>query len=316
MRTVLLLVVTTLALLGVAAPATADAAPGGVGVHLVPESSAGDARERAYIIANPAPGTTVSRTVEVSNTTGSTQVVALYPGSAAIRDGQFVGDAADAAGELTSWTRVDTSQLTLRPGQVERVGVHIRVPDAVLEGERYGAIWAAVSVPDSGDSSVNVVNRAGIRMYISVGEGSARYDFTIRRVDASNGDPQQAVTATVENTGNRAIDLTGTLNLSRSGLVAGPFTTDGPTTLAPGDTDTIRITPGTDIPEGTWQAELDISGGPVTRSAETELTVPAESATTAGAGIATGWLVAAGIGGAAVIAALLVRARGLSRPRR
>jgi hypothetical protein len=264
----------------IAAPISAAAAPaGGVGVRLIPNSSSATERDRAYLIANPAPGNSVTRRVEISNTTGQQQTVALYPGAATIKGGAFIGATATAAhNELADWTTLDRSELTLAPGTTEQVGVRIHVPAAAADGERYGAIWAAVTAPSGPSSPVDVVNRAGVRMYVSVGTGTSRSDFTIRRLAPSRDSVHPHVTATIKNTGTQALDLTGRLQLRKGGISAGPYAATAPITVPPGRTGTIRIATTAALPRGRWDATLALTGNDRTRTATTTVTVPPPAA--------------------------------------
>jgi hypothetical protein len=297
----------------VAAPISAAAAPaGGVGVRLIPDGSGTTERDRAYLIANPAAGDTVSRRVEISNTTGQQQTVALYPGAATIKNGAFIGATeTDAHNDLADWTTIDRTNLTLAPGTTEQVGVRIHVPAAAADGERYGAIWAAVTAPSGTRSPVNVVNRAGVRMYVSVGTGSSRSDFTIRRLTPSHNAARPHVTATIKNTGTQALDLTGRLQLRTGGISAGPYTATAPVTVAPGQTDTIRIAATAALPEGRWDATLTLTGNDRTRTATTTVTVLTPAAPTQMPNL--GGVIALGVGLLAVIALLAVLILGLRR---
>src|SRR5438067_258369 len=69
--------------------------------------------------------------------------------------------------------------------------------------------------------------------------GAPKNDFTIDSLQAVRGkDGTPAVLAKVHNTGARALDMRGSLQLSDgpAGLSAGPFDAQLGTTLAPGDT--------------------------------------------------------------------------------
>jgi hypothetical protein len=289
-------------MLGIAAPATAAQSSGGVGIRLVPYSDKSTARDRAYLIANPDAGGTVRRVVEVSNITTETQDVALYPGAATIRDGAFIGDAADATNDLTKWTTLEDEAITLAPGETERVDVDIDIPASAAAGERYGAIWAAVSETTT-SAPVSTVNRAGVRMYVNVGNGAAQPQFDIRKLTASPLDGRTDVIATVKNTGSVAVDLTGELQLTKAGITAGPYATRSATTIAPGGTDTVRLTAKTDLPAGKWKAAATLTSGSLTKTASTTITIPDSIPTqdsTPNIGVA-----AAGAAATAVLAAII-----------
>ncbi|MBF4615950.1 hypothetical protein [Curtobacterium sp. VKM Ac-1376] len=269
-----LTVTATIAPATAAVSATAEAsANGGVGIQLVPEAAGASGRDQAYIVARPDAGTTVSRTVEVSNTSTVTQNVSVSVGAATIRDGSFVGQNTNATNDLTKWTRLDAAEITLKPGATKQVVVDINVPATAAAGERYGAVWAAVQTPTT-SAPVTTVNRVGIRMYVSVDQGAMQPDFAIRNLDTSHHNGRTRITATVENTGDLAIDLTGELRFKRSGLTAGPYAGTSVTTIAPGSTDTVRITAGAALPAGRWHTTATITNGSVTKTATAMVTVP------------------------------------------
>ncbi|MFE7778596.1 hypothetical protein ACFU5O_32885 [Streptomyces sp. NPDC057445] len=149
-------------------PAPPDA--GSVGVRLVdvPVDLVDDPRARQYVIDNLQPGVTVSRRIEVSNASDSPLHVTVYSGAAEIIRGAFVGAAGSTANELTSWIKLSRRGLDIPARSAARTTVTIAVPKDAAPGERYGVVWAQVSGRDTG-SGISLVNRTGIRIYLSVG---------------------------------------------------------------------------------------------------------------------------------------------------
>ena len=100
----------------------------------------------------------------------------------------------------------------------------IAVPIDAAPGERYAVVWAETrSTPSEG--GITQVNRVGIRIYLAIGAGGPpAADFTIDSLTAiRSADGRPMVVATVHNTGGRALDMSGTLELSAGpgGLSAG-----------------------------------------------------------------------------------------------
>jgi hypothetical protein len=252
----------------------------GIGIRLVdiPAASQDDPRARSYIVDNVPPGTTIQRRIEVQNNTASAQAVSVYAGGATIQDGSFVGSDGDSPNELTTWTSIGSPTVDLAAGTSTKVLVTIAVPADAPEGEQYGAIWAEVGSAPTPHTNVVTASRAGIRMYLSVGPGNGPpSDFTIDELRASRtkaGEP--AVTATVTNTGGRALDVSGTLSLTDgpSGLSAGPFTNGTATTIAPGKSSHLVVTLGAELPPGPWQAKLELKSGLVVHDVSAEITFP------------------------------------------
>lgn len=259
-----------------------DAAPtGGIGLRLLdaPTGAADDARARLYIVDHLAPGARIERRVEVSNTTDSPESVTLYAAAASIEDGSFVGASGSTANELSSWTTVTPGRSDVSGGGTLTATVVIDVPYDAAPGEQYGVVWAEVRSDQRDDSSgVVQVSRVGIRLYVSVGPGGApAADFTITSLTAersTTGIP--AVSAVVRNTGGRALDMSGTLQLSGGpgALSAGPFPAELGRTLAIGDTHTVTISLDEMLPAGPWDARLTLRSGLVERNVEATITFP------------------------------------------
>ncbi|MEA3076332.1 MAG: hypothetical protein QOF60_1240 [Actinomycetota bacterium] len=269
-------------LLGLLAPMpAARAADGGsVGIRLTeaPTSRADDPRARQYIVDHLAPGTKVQRHFEVSNATSSPQDIQLYAAAAALQDGAFVFGDGRSANELTGWTTVSPPTLHLAPGANGGGVVTIAVPAGAGGGERYGVVWA--ELPGATDASgITLVNRVGIRMYLSVGaEAEPPTAFRLSSFSPSlapDGRPGIAIAAC--NDGGRAVDLEGDVALTGGpgGTSAGPFNSEGATTLGPAQCGTVAIKLTAGLPRGPWKARVRLHSGAVVRESEALLSFPA-----------------------------------------
>jgi hypothetical protein len=265
-----------------AAPSSARraAAAGGIGLRLVdaPVTARNDPRARVYIIDHLAPRTVIHRRIEVSNTTASTAHVDLYPAAATIAKGSFLGAAGHTRSDLSTWTSVRPGASDVPAGGRVTATVTITVPRDAAPGEQYGVVWAeARSAPIAGGGVVQV-RRVGIRLYISVGPGGPpAADFTIDSLTAKRSpDGRPLVLATVHNTGGRALDMNGTLQLlaGPGGLSAGPFPATLGITLAIGDTEPVTIALDKRIPAGPWDARITLYSGLLERSARATITFP------------------------------------------
>jgi WxL interacting protein linking bacterial and host surfaces len=268
-----------LTLLVAFSPLAAHAQSGGIGIALTeaPTNRANDPRARVYIVDHVAPGTTIARKVKVSNSSDENLTIETYAAAATIKDGQFRFGDGHARNELTTWTTVDPSEVAYAAGESKLVTVTIAVPKDASEGERYGVVWASVSAaPTSG--GITNVNRVGVRIYLSVGPGGEPpSDFRVTGIQArraKTGEPQ--VVATVENTGGRALDLSGKLHLTKGpgGLRAGPFNVKLGTTLGVHQTEPVLVTLNKALPAGPWHARLDLESGLTQRHAEASITFP------------------------------------------
>ena len=267
-------------LIAAAAPAVA-ADDGMIGIRLLeaPVERRDDPRAQSYIIDHVSPGTTIERSLEVNNTTNQSQRISIYPGPAEIHDGAFTGGEAGAQNALTQWTSLSQDEVKLAPNGDQVVDATISVPSDAQEGEFYGVLWA--STASDGPGQVRVVNRVGIRIYLSVGPGGEPASaFEINSLTPGRTDKGRPyVQATVTNTGGRAIDLRGNLRLGDGpgGLKAGPFDVSTGT-LAPGDQEKLPVLLDKSLPAGPWQARLVLRSGLLEERASAEITFPERGA--------------------------------------
>jgi hypothetical protein len=273
----------------VAAPASASPPParpaaraiaGSLGLQLlnVPLGAREDPRARLYIVDHLHPGTVIHRLIEVSNTTASTMPIALYPAAATITDGSFAGAAGHTPNDLSTWTSVSPGASDIPAGGHLTARVTIAVPRNASPGEQYGVVWAETrSTPPAG-GGITEVSRVGIRLYLSVGPGGPPASkFTIDSLTATRTpDGHPMVVATVHNTGGRALDMYGTLQLSAGpgGLRAGPFPANLGVTLAIGDTERVKIVLDKRLPAGPWDALVTLHSGLITNSSRATITFP------------------------------------------
>jgi hypothetical protein len=302
---------------GTAVATPPPTSPGSVGIRLldIPVGAANDPRAKEYIIDNLAPGSTIKRRVEISNTTSALLHVKIYPDAAVIKGGAFIGEAEHAANELTSWTSLSHASLDVSADATAVDTVTIAIPSDAAPGEKYGVVWAEVSSKTGG--VITEVNRAGIRIYLSVGgDNPPPTSFSIDTLRAIRDRTGRAVVlAQVHNTGGRAVDLTGTLSMTKvSGSVkVGPYPVTLGTTLAPGQTEPVAISIPDQIVDGPWNAAIVLKSGLTVEQAQAQITFPK----TSGAGPVTPthndfpWsiLICVGIGIAVLAAAVLLLLR-------
>ncbi len=253
-----------------------------IGVRLadVAARDVDDPRAHLYITDHVNPGTVLHRRIEVSDR-GAAARIAVYADAAAITRGSFVGEPGHTVNDLTTWTSVTPGSVDLPANRTADVLVTIAVPRDASTGEHYGVIWAETRstavAPTRG--TVTQVSRVGVRIYLSVGPGgSPAPDFVIESLTAerlANGVP--VVVAAVHNTGGRALDITGTVSLSRgpAGLSAGPFPATLGTTLAIGDTEPVRTPLDGRLLSGPWSAHITLHSGLVQRHADATISFPA-----------------------------------------
>jgi hypothetical protein len=267
----------------VAGPAGATAAEplGSIGLRLVdaPAAAHDDPRAQIYVVDHVAPAGVIRRRIEVSNTTASIAHVVLYAAAATIEKGSFLGAAGRTPNDLSTWTSVHPDAVDVPAGGRATATVVIAVAPDAAPGEQYGVVWAEVRSGQPGGGGLTQVSRVGIRMYLSVGPGGApAADLSIDSLTAQRTQSgQPMVVATVRNTGGRALDVSGTLQLSAGpgGLNAGPFPANLGITLGIGDTEPVTIALDKQLPAGPWDARITLHSGLLERSAKATITFPA-----------------------------------------
>lgn len=278
---ILMVVLGAPAVASAAADPTGRATPAGsIGVQLLsaPVAAREDPRARLYVVDHLRPGTVIHRRIEVSNTTASTMHIVMYAAAATIAHGRFVGAAGHTPNDLSTWTSVSRPTSDVRAGGDETPTLTIAVPRDAAPGEQYGVVWAEVrSAPPAG-GGITQVSRVGIRLYISVGPGGAPPSkFRIESLSAKrSSDGRPMVVATVRNTGGRALDMSGTLQLSAGpgGLSAGPFPASLGVSLKIGDTEPVTVILDKRLPNGPWDARVTLHSGLTENSAESTITFP------------------------------------------
>lgn len=158
----------------------------------------------------------------------------------------------------------------------------IEVPKHAILGERYAVVWAEVSAPAAND--VRLVNRVGVRMYVSIGASpTAQASFVIGLLTAerlTTGEP--LIVANIHNSGSRTLALTGTLTLSAGpgGTRAGPYAVRLNGLLAPSRSELARVQLNPSLPSGPWRAHLRLRSGEAQRTADATIEFPSRRVAT------------------------------------
>ena len=232
-----------------------------------------------YIVDHVKPGEKSTAKVGVGVIGGTAPIdVDIYVGAARIDDGQFIPEGKETESDLTSWATVEPGRASVAPGTETPVAVTIAVPADAPSGEHYGAVFAELP-PGGGDT--NVVNRVGIRIYLTVGEGKApKTDFEIAAVTAGRDKDKRPIVETrVRNTGERAVVLTGELKLEEGpgGLTTKPYNIPLGTSVAPGESAPVQAVLDAGLPDGPWKATVTIRSGRLEKTASATITFPDEA---------------------------------------
>jgi hypothetical protein len=238
-----------------------------------------DPRAHLYIDDFVAPGSVVVRHVQVFNYTKAPAHLNLYADPASIGPAGWSVAEGHGRNELTNWITVSPSTADVAPDKSVIATVHIAVPRTASAGERYAVILA--EQPGGKPTRAHpfrVTSRVGVRVYLDIGAGGEpRSDFAISTLTAArdkDGVPQ--VTAAVTNTGRRAIDVSGTLELTDGpgGLRAGPFAVTVPRTIGIGESAGVVVRLDRQVPAGPWKARLDLRSGYVEHAVTGRITFP------------------------------------------
>ncbi|WP_194860970.1 hypothetical protein [Dietzia sp. SYD-A1] len=246
----------------------------------IPADRVDDPRARSYIVDNIPPGESISRRVQVTNDTGAPATLDVYAGPAEIRDGAFVPRPRGETNPLSSWVELSADEVTLDNGQSAEVLVTITVPEDAPEVEQYGAVWVSTRpAAAEGEEQIQQVSRVGVRLYVSVGEGNGPpSDFQIESLTPQrDAEGNAAVAVRVQNTGGRAVDVSGDLTLGDGpgGLTAQAMSAST-VTIPPGDGGEVMfvIPSSVEFPAGPWQATADLESGWAQHSISSEITFP------------------------------------------
>ncbi|SNT12597.1 hypothetical protein SAMN05421812_103279 [Asanoa hainanensis] len=300
-------------------PAAAAAEDGQVGIRLLeaPVARRDDPRAHMYIVDHLAPGMRISRLFEVINKTDERREFDIYAGSASLENDEFVYGKDRETNELSSWVTLSKNKDTLDPGETVQVEATIVVPKQASRGERYAVIWAETRAAPDKKGNIGAIRRVGIRVYLSVGPGGEPISsFDIGQVTVSRGDDGvPRISTLVHNTGERALDINGTLNLSDGpgSMRAGPYQLTTVTTLAPGASGIVVAALDAKLPDGAWRLDLDLASGTVKRHLDLAITLQPPGLSMV-ATVMENWWGWFGAGGAALVvialaALLLVRRR-------
>lgn len=264
------------------------AAQSGIGIRLLDASVTrrNDPRAHIYIDDFVHPGATLTRHVEVSDFTDKPVTLQMYAVASSINGTGWQVAANRTANELTSWIKVSPGSVALQPGKSAVVTVQIAVPSSASAGEQYATVVAELPPPPAAPgTTVRVASRVGVRVYLEVGDGGEpASNFTVSTLTATRApDGTPTVTATVTNTGGRALDLGGTLNLANGpgGLRAGPFDVQIPATLGIGETGNVTVTLDKQTPAGPWLARMALRSGYVEHDVKGTITFPNKPGTSA-----------------------------------
>ncbi|HVF75962.1 MAG TPA: hypothetical protein VM938_13030 [Acidimicrobiales bacterium] len=219
-----------------------------------------EARDRSYVVRTVEPGAEFSDRLLAVNLTDKPIELDVAPVDATITgDGQFApGTATQADGR---WLTVTPARVRVPARGTTPVSVRVKVPADAAEGDHIAAVVAQKAGPPTGSGNVQLVQRVGVRVYLTVqsaaGE-SGRTGGLARTFEFKDlrwaGD---AFEVDVQNTGDLLVEPLGTLTISRGGLDG---STDLPVlgTVPPREQRTFKVPPPKPLEPGTYDARMKL----------------------------------------------------------
>lgn len=270
-RAVIVAGLTAIACLGAALPATAgrgvraDDAGARFGLQPVNYDAAIPAT-RSYFVFDGAPAGTIRSQVRVVNTGSSAGTVQLYAVDATT--GQTSGTVylgrQDPRSDVGAWTRLDTDELTLAPGEQRLVSFTVAVPADARAGQHVGGLVAedtAVRHAAGAGTSINVQSLMVLAIQVNV-PGAEVEQLTVDRITAAAGGGYQTLLLGVHNTGTQMLKPQGLLTVTNAeGASAGRWPLALDTVLPQTSIAYPLYVQGAPLPAGDYTGDLTLQYG-------------------------------------------------------
>lgn len=169
------------------------------------------------------------------------------------------------------------ASIDIAAGKTMLEEVTIRVPRNAAAGKRYAVIWAEASAAAPSGGGLRLVNRVGIRVYLTVEGRAPAPAFTLSGLHADRSGGEALIIAVVNNTGGSTLVATGDVTLADGpkGLRAGPFPITLRRPIPPGGSESVTARIGSTLPPGPWRVRMVVRSGDLTRAVTATLTFPA-----------------------------------------
>ena len=210
-------------------------------------------RERSYVVRTVAPGTGFDDRLEARNLTDGPIDLVVEPVDAAVTpDGSFApGTTSTAEG---GWLRVTPSRLRVPARDSVRVALRVDVPADATPGDHIAAVVVRKAEAPS-SSGVQVVNRVGVRVYLTVTPPAAPTPRRAFEFRALRWKGARNFEADVANVGDLLVEPLGTLTIARGDF---DTTVDVPVlgTVPPGAVTALPVRTTGELEPGTYDARL------------------------------------------------------------
>ncbi|MDX1659026.1 MAG: hypothetical protein R3343_09420 [Nitriliruptorales bacterium] len=183
-----------------------------------PDRDVPEGRRSSYLIHDVSPGDVLEDRVEVVNLTNAPIQLLVESVDATLNaDGAFAPAGPGTRREAGAWIELERNSLEIAPLGAESVGVTITVPSTAPAGDHVAAIVVQREDPDL-QGNVRVVNRVGVRVYLTVGGGGPlSRDFSIAGFRWAGTPTDLQFEVEIVNTGQLLVEPAGTIEVSRDG---------------------------------------------------------------------------------------------------
>jgi hypothetical protein len=222
-------------------------------------------RERSYVVRELAAGTGFDDALEARNLSDRALDLVVEPVDAAVTD-----DGSFAPGTTTTaeggWLRVTPNRLRVPARGSVRVALRVDVPRHAAPGDHVAAVVVRKAKAPDG-TGVQVVNRVGVRVYLTVTAPAGGVAAAPRRafeLRALRWVADRNFEADVANVGNLLVEPLGTLTIARGDFGT---TVDVPVlgTVRPSAVATLPVRTAGKLEPGRYEARLRlrlVQGGP------------------------------------------------------
>ncbi|HEX2040054.1 MAG TPA: hypothetical protein VHF47_10030 [Acidimicrobiales bacterium] len=210
-------------------------------------------RERSYVVRTVAPGIGFDDRLEARNLTDAPLDLVVEPVDAVVTaDGSFApGTTTTAEG---GWLRVTPERLRVPARGSVRVALRVDVPADAAPGDHIAAVVVRKAETPSGPG-VHVVNRVGVRVYLTVTPPAAPTPRRAFEFRALRWTGERTFAADVANVGDLLVEPLGTLTIARGDFAT---TVEVPVlgTVPPGAVTTLPVRSDGSLERGTYEARL------------------------------------------------------------
>ena len=237
--------------------------------------------QNSYFEYDAGAGEVIEDVVVVQNLGAEPVQLALYAADAQTADngGITFPNKDQTASEAGTWLTLAENELTLAPNEKREVPFTFAIP-AGTTGEHAGGIVAqrldSQAANSSEGSGVSFVPSVGMTVLVKIAGTVPQQQLDITNLTSQTSRGQQAIIATLQNSGNVGVRTEGTLTIRSANGATEPEIPIRLGYFLAGDTLTYPIALDSALPEGEYDITLSLKheGGPVERTARLGFSTP------------------------------------------